>query len=98
MEDVSYARCGLDDIVTLKKDGTVWTWGDNDYGNCGSDKADHFSEPQMVEDNVVRVWTGSLNYSFREIDKKDPGYSFEYERTNAHSYQNTIIEKKDGTF
>ena len=55
MEDVSYARCGLDDIVTLKKDGTVWTWGDNDYGNCGSDKADHFSEPQMVEDNVVRV-------------------------------------------
>ena len=26
MEEVSYARCGLDDIVTLKKDGTVWTW------------------------------------------------------------------------
>lgn len=27
LEDVSYARCGRDDVVALKKDGTVWTWG-----------------------------------------------------------------------
>ncbi len=98
LSGVKFITGGLYNHAALKEDGTVWTWGDNDYGNCGSDKADHFSEPQMVADNVVRVWTGSLNYSSREIDKKDPGYSLEYESTNAYSYKNTIIEKKDGTF
>ena len=27
MEDVAYACCGRNDVVALKTDGTVWTWG-----------------------------------------------------------------------
>ena len=91
MENVIYARCGRDDIVCLKQDGTVWTWGYNSAGNCGVADAAVVHEPTMVAEDVVMVWTGSLKYNVEcqdiaEIDGFYPKY-----------LNNTVIRKADGS-
>lgn len=141
MENVTYARCGKDDIVCLTEDGsvwtwgtiyvnggwqsgdvkfiakpekilenavlitggwfnhaalledgTVWTWGYNYTGNCGvADKA-VVAEPTKVAEDVVMVWTGTMQYNIDCFDI----YSFagEYPR----DYENTLIKKSDGSY
>jgi|GEM_PF-2833316 len=54
--------------LILKKDGTVWGWGDNRYGELGievTNSTKYFSTPQKIEiDNVIDVETGWAGYSF----------------------------------
>ena len=62
MEDVSYARCGRDDIVCLKTDGTVWTWGTiyltGVYGSVY-----YIQEPEKILENAVFVTGGWFNHA-----------------------------------
>lgn len=56
IEDVVYARCGREDIVCLKEDGTVWTWGivTNDL---------LLSKPYKILENAVLVTGGWYNHA-----------------------------------
>ena len=54
MEDVSYALCGYADVVALKRDGSVWTWGTrrDEYGDEYMDKA---LTPHKVVESAVMI-------------------------------------------
>lgn len=56
IEDVAYACCGRNDIVCLKEDGTVWTWGIvyNDI---------LLSTPKKILENAVLVTGGWYNHA-----------------------------------
>lgn len=65
LEDVSYARCGRDDVVALKKDGTVWTWGMiwnyQSTGYC-------ITMPQQILTDVKMITGGWFNYAALKED------------------------------
>ena len=65
LEDVSYARCGRDDVVALKKDGTVWTWGMiwnyQSTGYC-------ITMPQQILTDVKMITGGWFNHAALKDD------------------------------
>ena len=65
LEDVSYARCGRDDVVALKKDGTVWTWGMiwnyQSTGYC-------ITMPQQIRTDVKMITGGWFNHAALKED------------------------------
>lgn len=65
LEDVSYARCGRDDVVALKKDGTVWTWGMiwnyQSTGYC-------ITMPQQILTDVKMITGGWFNHATLKED------------------------------
>lgn len=64
MEDVVYACCGKDDVVCLKKDGTVWTWGTvYVQGNYFTHNAYYIQKPKQILENAVLVTGGWFNHA-----------------------------------
>lgn len=64
MEDVVYACCGRDDVVCMKKDGTVWTWGTvYVQGNYFSNNAYYIQKPKEILKNAVLVTGGWFNHA-----------------------------------
>lgn len=64
MEDVVYACCGKDDIVCLKKDGTVWSWGTvYVQGNYSTHYAYYIQKPKQILENAVLVTGGWYNHA-----------------------------------
>lgn len=61
MEDVKYARCGGDDIVCLKEDASVWTWGTVWYEN--EHNFYYEKEPVKILDDVVLVTGGLFHHA-----------------------------------
>ena len=65
LEDVSYARCGRDDVVALKKDCTVWTWGMiwnyQSTGYC-------ITMPQQILTDVKMITGGWFNHAALKED------------------------------
>lgn len=65
LEDVSYVRCGRDDVVALKKDGTVWTWGMiwnyQSTGYC-------ILMPQQILTDVKMITGGWFNHAALKED------------------------------
>lgn len=65
LEDVSYAQCGRDDVVALKKDGTVWTWGMiwnyQSTGYC-------ITMPQQILTDVKMITGGWFNHAALKED------------------------------
>ena len=61
LDDVAAVAAGTRHYAVLKKDGTVWTWGNNDGGQLGDGTTVSRSRPQPVPKlaNVVRIAAGS---------------------------------------
>ncbi|MGI6029719.1 MAG: hypothetical protein ACOX81_10005 [Candidatus Heteroscillospira sp.] len=59
MDDVVMVSAGFDTFTALKKDGSVWAWGANDYGQLGqgyrSIDWNEYSLPVKVMDNCKYV-------------------------------------------
>lgn len=64
MENVLYAKCGRDDVVALKKDGTVWTWGTISIngGYLSSDFC-FISSPEKILENAILVTGGWFSHA-----------------------------------
>ena len=62
IEEVVYASCGRDDIVCLKEDGTVWTWG-TIYAESRSQNVYYIEKPKKILDNAVLVTGGWTNHA-----------------------------------
>ena len=63
MEDVAYANCGRDDIVCLKNDGTVWTWGTVYAMNYMSNDVYYIAEPEKILEHAILVTGGWFNHA-----------------------------------
>lgn len=112
MENVAYARCGRDDVVCQKEDGTVWTWGDNSAGNCGVADLFVVSKPTMVAEDVAMVWTDLAIDSYPQPNEEDIAmawtgklkYNSEYNHIAEFNdiypkyLNNTVIRKTDGSY
>lgn len=57
-------------ILSLKSDGTVWAWGNNDLGQLGNGTFDNSEIPVKVND-LTEVVSISANYDFNLALKKD---------------------------
>lgn len=57
MEDVAYARAGMQSIVALKKDGSVWWWGQYSctYSTRPAPETDLYWVPEADENNPVKM-------------------------------------------
>lgn len=88
LEDVSYARCGRDDVVALKKDGTVWTWGMiwnyQSTGYC-------ISMPQQILTDVKMITGGWFNHAALKEDGTVWTWGYNYSG-NCGTDKATMIE------
>ena len=48
MATMATIAAGLYHSLALKQDGTVWAWGDNDYGQLGDGTTEDRSTPVQV--------------------------------------------------
>ncbi|MGE5372904.1 MAG: S-layer homology domain-containing protein [Solirubrobacterales bacterium] len=64
LADVKMAAGGMNHVVVLKTNGTVWTYGANGYGQCGNGNTDTVDSMFQVSglSNIVAVAAGA-NYS-----------------------------------
>lgn len=60
---------GLNHYVALKSDGTVWTWGLNDYGQLGLGNTSNMLEPTAT--NMTDVIDVAAGGNFTAVLKKD---------------------------
>lgn len=63
MDDVIDLEVGAANLYVLKKDGSLWGWGDNMYGQLGKGYASDYNEPNdkigyRIMDNVASIETG----------------------------------------
>lgn len=103
---------GWDNHAALLQDGTVWTWGYNIAGNCGVADPVVVSEPAMVAENVVMVWTDRALKNYPEPTAEDIAAAWTGKLTYNTEYDdiadfggiyprllnNTVIQKTDGSY
>lgn len=60
ISDVTDIAGGSNYTTALKSDGTVWAWGENEYGQLGNGTTDDSAEPVQVGDltNVTAITNG----------------------------------------
>ena len=92
LENAVLITGGLYNHAALLGDGSVWTWGYNYSGNCGVEGTNVVSTPTKVADDVIGVWTGNIKYN---VDCYDIS---EFEGIYERQYENTIIQKRDGSY
>lgn len=62
MSDVVYVSAGVNHTAAIKKDGSLWTWGNNNDGQLGNGVEDKSSYvPVKVLDNVASVQCSDNN-------------------------------------
>ncbi len=65
MDDVKYVSTNGGTIAAVKKDGTLWTWGENSNAMCGKgtngteDGEQYITEPVKILDQVTQVALGA---------------------------------------
>lgn len=96
-----FVTAGNDYMAAIKKDHSLWTWGHNSMGACGSVSIDSLkrsdedknfiTQPTYVMKKVKMVWFDSIS-----INQKEPSDHILYSWQNP--YPHTIfIEKQDGS-
>lgn len=53
MDDVAYVGAGENHSLAVKKDGSLWTWGNNSGGQLGDGSTENRKLPTYIMDNVV---------------------------------------------
>ena len=74
MDDVIDLEVGNANLYVLKKDGSLWGWGDNMYGQLGKGYASDYNEPNdkigyQILDKVASIETGVGGTSVFAIKK-----------------------------
>lgn len=96
--------------AALLPNGTVWTWGYNGEENCGVADPSLVSDPTMVAEDVVMVWTDLVVEGNPQPDASVSALAWtgrlKYEEYNTISeyaawpyyLSNTVIRKSDGSY
>lgn len=61
MENVKSVSCGDASIAAVKDDESLWTWGDNDFGQLGNGETSPRDTPVRVLDGVKTAEVGRFN-------------------------------------
>lgn len=70
ISDVTSVAAGDKHNVALKSDGTVWTWGDNSFGQLGDETATNRYTPAQVS-GITDVTAITAGYSYTAALKSD---------------------------
>ena len=90
MENVSYAECGRYDVVALKEDGTVWTWG------TLATTADWHYVKNMNKDMLTAQSESEQEY-LKEAYLTEPQMILDHTKTITGGFFNHAALKDDGT-
>ena len=80
-------------FAALLTDGTVWTWGNNNYEICGIPEVEVVEEPVCVAENVKAIWMGKLQFNNDCLDFK----KWKYYHLDRGYCNNLIVMKTDGS-
>lgn len=61
--DWADVACGFYHSIALKTDGTLWTWGFNDYGQCGHANVSLYRSPRQVGSSQWKKVVGGYYHS-----------------------------------
>lgn len=91
-ENVSDVCIGDGHVVVLKKDGSLYTWGRNDYGQLGNGKTESVSSPQKIADNVKAIAAGAYHTvyvdKFGQLYGMGQNYCYSYCTSDFHVFLN----------
>ena len=94
LEDAVFVTANRANMAAIKKDGSLWTWGHNSVGNCGTEIKNYVENPKQVLDDVKMVWFESMEFNYSQTENiqfiPDEKYKIEYDFT-------TFVEKNDGS-
>jgi alpha-tubulin suppressor-like RCC1 family protein len=69
--DWASIACGYRHTVAIKKDGSIWAWGDNAYGQLGDGTQEYRNVPVQVGEGAV--WTAVSTGRHHTLAIKDDG-------------------------
>jgi uncharacterized protein YkwD len=58
LSDVATVSTGINFVMALKTDGTLWSWGANNEGQLGDRTNTNRATPKQIMENIVYVTTG----------------------------------------
>ena len=94
LEDAVFVTANRANMAAIKKDGSLWTWGHNSVGNCGTEIKNYIENPKKEVDDVKMVWFESMEFNYSQTENiqfiPDEKYKIEYDFT-------TFVEKKDNS-
>lgn len=61
MDNVRQASAGLQFIMVVRNDGSLWGWGHNESGQLGNGTTDESPRPIRILDNVRQVSAGAAH-------------------------------------
>ena len=61
MDDVTAVSAGGYHSLAIKSDGSLWVWGDNEYGQLGDGKMENTPTPAKIMDDVTAVSAGAYH-------------------------------------
>jgi len=62
MDDVVQISAGISYAMAIKKDGSLWTWGNNEFGQLGDGTTESKLSPVKIMDDIKLVYMGN-NYA-----------------------------------
>ena len=60
---------GANHSVILKTNGSLWTVGNNDYGQIGDGTNNNTLEPKLIDVNVTKIASGSNHILYLKDNK-----------------------------
>lgn len=88
-----YTACGPNFALAIDQDSNLWTWGNNVWGECGTDSDDDYlTQAVSVCSQVDMAWPESI--TFKQNTWADP-LSFETNPYGEINYPYTLFVKRN---
>lgn len=106
---ISVSACGGDTGAAILEDGSLWTWGDNEYGSAGQNTNDYYCPARKIMTNVTSISAGSVNMVATRGDNTAWGWGSSIDSwtpkhlmsdvlaATASTYEDILLIKTDGS-
>jgi len=76
----SFVGCGYHQTLAIKTDGTLWGWGNNDYGQLGIEDIAHRSSPEQI--GALTNWSYAVSGYYHTLALKTDGTLWSWGRND----------------